>query len=53
MVTRQMMGASGHPDLVSGVTDEWWRLVRKGVAVAFSPANIRSGDPHARLTCTS
>ncbi len=37
----QMMGSSGHPDLVTGPTDEWWRLVRKGVAAAFSPANIR------------
>ncbi len=36
-----MMGSSGHPDLVSGLTDEWWRLVRKGIAGAFSPANIR------------
>ncbi len=37
----QMMGTKGHPDLVSGPTDEWWRMVRKGVSVAFSPANIR------------
>jgi hypothetical protein len=25
------------------MTDGWWRLLRKGVAPAFSPANIRSG----------
>ena len=37
----QMMSATGHPDLVTGMTDGWWRLVRKGVAPAFSPANIR------------
>ena len=39
----QMMSATGHPDLVTGMTDSWWRLVRKGVAPAFSPANIRWG----------
>ncbi len=36
-----MMSKEGHPDLVSGPTDTWWRLVRKGVSVTFSPANIR------------
>ena len=37
-----MMSDTGHPDLVSSSTDENWRLVRKGVAPAFSPHNIRS-----------
>ena len=38
----QMMSEKGHPDLVTSLTDESWRLVRKGVAPAFSPHNIRS-----------
>lgn len=39
---RPMMSDAGHPDLVTSYTDESWRLVRKGVAPAFSPHNIRS-----------
>jgi hypothetical protein len=30
-----------YPDLVAGLTDDWWRLFRKGLAPAFNPANIR------------
>lgn len=44
----QMMSDTGHPDLVTAYTDASWRLVRKGVAPAFSPHNIRS--PTLRLS---
>lgn len=37
----QMMSKQGHPDILSGVTDDEWRLFRKGCAPAFNPVNIR------------
>lgn len=41
----QMMSEGGkHPDLISAPTDAAWRLVRKGVAPAFSAANLRSDN---------
>ena len=50
----QMMSATGHPDLVTGMTDGWWRLVRKGIAPAFSPANIRCSASRLPATiCTA
>ncbi len=36
-----MMSKEGHPDILSGTTDDEWRLVRKGCAPAFNPVNIR------------
>ncbi len=36
-----MMSKQGHPDILSGVTDDEWRLFRKGCAPAFNPVNIR------------
>ena len=39
----QMTSGSGHPNLLTAKTgDHLWRLVRKGVAPAFNPQNIRS-----------
>lgn len=43
----QMMSDKGMPDLVSGMTDEWWRLFRKGLAPAFNPASIRFETDHS------
>ena len=38
-----MTSDSGHPNLLTAKTgDHLWRLVRKGVAPAFNPQNIRS-----------
>lgn len=49
-ITR-MMSSSGHPDLVTGATDNWWRLFRKGLAPAFSPANIRKAFGVTSAAC--
>jgi fatty acid synthase len=40
-----------YPDLEAGLTDDWWRLFRKGLAPAFNPANIRSGFPITIAAC--
>ena len=38
----QLTSDSGHPNLFTAKTgDPQWRLVRKGVAPAFNPQNIR------------
>ncbi|CAL8468775.1 g8316 [Coccomyxa elongata] len=37
----------GEPNLLTAKTgDQYWRLVRKGVAAAFNPQNIRQGFRH-------
>lgn len=42
LATLQMTSDSGHPNLLTAKTgDPLWRLVRKGVAPAFNPQNIR------------
>eukprot|EP00208_Stichococcus_sp_RCC1054_P002339 CAMPEP_0206139828 /NCGR_PEP_ID=MMETSP1473-20131121/7467_1 /ASSEMBLY_ACC=CAM_ASM_001109 /TAXON_ID=1461547 /ORGANISM="Stichococcus sp, Strain RCC1054" /LENGTH=576 /DNA_ID=CAMNT_0053533745 /DNA_START=97 /DNA_END=1827 /DNA_ORIENTATION=+ len=46
-----MMSKAGHSDILSGQTDEEWRLFRKGVAPAFNPVNIRNGFRHITATC--
>ncbi|KAK9915327.1 hypothetical protein WJX75_007673 [Coccomyxa subellipsoidea] len=44
---------AGEPNLLSAKTgDPYWRLVRKGVAPAFNPQNIRQGFGHV-LEATS
>lgn len=46
----QLTSDSGHPNLLTAKTgDPLWRLVRKGVAPAFNPQNIRSES----TLCTS
>lgn len=37
----QLLHAEGKPNIFTSHTDEYWKLVRKGVAPAFSPKNIR------------
>lgn len=37
----QLLHAQGKPNIFTSHTDDYWRLVRKGVAPAFSPKNIR------------
>jgi fatty acid synthase len=39
----QLLHAQGKPNIFTSHTDEYWKLVRKGVAPAFSPKNIRCG----------
>lgn len=36
----------GGISLLTGPTDEHWKLVRKAVAPAFSQGNMRCGRPH-------
>ena len=38
----QLLHAHGKPNIFTSHTDDHWKLVRKGVAPAFSPKNIRS-----------
>ncbi len=45
-----MMSREGHADMLSGVTDEDWRLFRKGIAPAMNPVNIRC-RPRRRTAC--
>ena len=37
----QLLHAGGMPNIFTSPTDDYWRLIRKGVAPAFSPKNIR------------
>lgn len=55
----RLMSFTGHRTLFSADTDSpHWRLVRKGVAPAFSPTNIRrayaaalgQGQPRCRIS---
>lgn len=44
----QLLHAEGKPNIFTSHTDEYWRLVRKGVAPAFSPKNIRYAPQDTR-----
>lgn len=47
----QVTSDSGHPNLLTAKTgDHLWRLVRKGVAPAFNPQNIRSASRVAQVS---
>ena len=37
----QLLHAEGKPNIFTSHTDDYWKVVRKGVAPAFSPKNIR------------
>ncbi|BDA49870.1 Cytochrome P450 3A28 [Coccomyxa sp. Obi] len=41
-----LLHPQGKPNIFTSHTDEYWKLVRKGVAPAFSPKNIRKGFGH-------
>ncbi|CAL8464267.1 g3802 [Coccomyxa elongata] len=45
-VVFQLLHAKEKPNIFTSHTDEYWKLVRKGVAPAFSPKNIRKGFGH-------
>ncbi len=44
----QLLHAEGKPNIFTSHTDDYWRLIRKGVAPAFSPKNIRCVPQHTR-----
>ena len=37
----QLLHAEGKPNIFTSHTDDYWKVVRKGVAPAFSSKNIR------------
>ncbi|KAK9905036.1 hypothetical protein WJX75_008344 [Coccomyxa subellipsoidea] len=41
-----LLHAHGKPNIFTSHIDDYWKLVRKGVAPAFSPKNIRKGFGH-------
>ncbi|KAK9820314.1 hypothetical protein WJX72_008814 [[Myrmecia] bisecta] len=41
-----MLSQKAYPSLVTSATDAHWKAVRKGVAPAFSPHNLREGFRH-------
>ena len=46
----QLVHKDEKPNLFTSPTDDWWRLIRKGLSPAFSANNLRFCCPHCLPT---
>lgn len=49
----QLLHAKSAPNIFTSYTNDYWKMIRKGVAPAFNPINLRSVDSWQVAFCSS